>query len=130
MSEKVSILDKGIVLQGNVVSNGSVDISGKIKGVVVAETILVKEGGYIDGDVYAKELVLSKDGKIKGNLNVKSLKMFKGAEVEGQVFYSLLSIEDGAKLVGSCDLKDEGDVETLIDENKSKLNCFGDMVSN
>ena len=130
MSERVSILDKGIIFQGNIVVNGSIDISGKIKGVIVAETILIKEGAYIDGDVYANEIVLSKGGKVKGNLNAKSLKMFKGADVEGQIFYSLLSIEDGAKLVGSCNVKDDNDIQSLIDENKSKLNCFDDAFEN
>ncbi|GEM_PF-5958287 len=124
MSEGVSVLDNGVVFEGNLVSSGTFDVSCRVKGIIVADVLLIKEGGYIEGDVFADSVVLSKGGKILGNLNAKTLKILKGAEVEGKVAYSFLSMEDGAKLVGSCEIKNEDDLQNLIEEQREKLNSF------
>ena len=121
MSSGVSILDKSIIFVGNFISEGTIDISGGVKGNVISNVVLIKDNGYVKGSIYANEVVISNGGNVNGSIFAKNVKMLKGAEVPGKVSYTKFSIEDGAKLLGTCDFIDENGIENELHNIKDKL---------
>jgi cytoskeletal protein CcmA (bactofilin family) len=83
---------------GNIISDGALDIDGKIDGNVRGHTISVRENGFIRGDVMAEAVYIY--GKVDGLIKARHVMLYTGAEVRGTVMHESLTIEDGALIDG------------------------------
>ncbi len=89
-----TIISIDVRILGNVVSDGMVDIDGRVEGNVKSETAYIRENGMIVGDVMAEEAHIF--GSVHGVIKAKRVCIYPSAHIEGAIMHKSLSIEDGA----------------------------------
>lgn len=104
--ERVSILGRGIVVEGTLTVNDPLRIDGVFRGDIDAIAPLsIGTTGRVDGDVRAHELVVA--GEIDGDVSAEKLALDKTARVTGDVACSSIRVEDGAWFRGRVTMKRE-----------------------
>ena len=96
--EIVSTLGPGLLITGNVVSTGTVQIHGRVIGDIHAARLLISKGAVVEGKVIAQEAVI--DGSFKGTIHGNSVKLQATAVVDGEIFKQSLVIEQNAQFEG------------------------------
>lgn len=117
VSDDVSVLGKGLVIDGNVTSNASLIIKGKINGDVRSgQDVDIDDGAQINGNIKADRLNLQ-SGKIEGSIasnqdtyignetyvkgNIVSANIAVNGSVEGDIqAYDEVSFSSGARVLG------------------------------
>ncbi len=105
-----SIISVDLTVNGNLVSEGEIQIDGTINGDVNTATLLVGESAKIHGDIKAQHVRVH--GHVNGQITAKSVTLAETAHVVGDVIHEDLSIEKGAFLEGHCKRIDEHKAET------------------
>lgn len=113
-SKEQNKIARGTVIVGDIQSEGSFRIEGKVKGnMKTAGKIVVSETGAIEGEVICGDADF--EGSFTGSLVVKNNLILKATcTIEGEVVTGRLSVEPGASLNGTCTMK--GAVKTLKNE--------------
>jgi cytoskeletal protein CcmA (bactofilin family) len=93
-----SILSSDLRIEGDIVSQGELHISGSVKGDVVARELTLAEGGSVTGAVEADIAVIA--GNLAGRLTATSVVLERTARVEAEVTHVSLTIEPGAAFEG------------------------------
>ncbi len=93
-----SVIAEGMHVLGNIVSDGTLDIDGKIDGNVRGQTVTVRPNGSIRGDVTAD--VVHVHGAVDGLIKAKTVMLYADAKVTGTIMHESLKIEDGAFVDG------------------------------
>jgi cytoskeletal protein CcmA (bactofilin family) len=96
--EIVSTLGPGLLITGNVVSTGTVQIHGRVIGDIHAARLLVSKGAMVEGKITAQEAVI--DGNFKGTIHGNNVKLQATAVVDGEIFKQSLVIEQNAQFEG------------------------------
>jgi cytoskeletal protein CcmA (bactofilin family) len=96
--EIVSTLGPGLLITGNVVSTGTVQIHGRVIGDIHAARLLVSKGAVVEGKITAQEAVI--DGNFKGAIHGNNVKLQATAVVDGEIFKQSLVIEQNAQFEG------------------------------
>src|SRR5690348_4854453 len=107
-----SILSEDLKIEGDVVSQGELHISGSIKGDVVARKLTLAEGGSITGAVEADVAVIA--GNLAGRLTANSVILARTARVVADVTHVSMSVEEGAVFEGFSRRVDT--IEAVTDE--------------
>ncbi|MBO6827058.1 MAG: polymer-forming cytoskeletal protein [Sneathiella sp.] len=95
-----SIIAKGLVITGDLISDGEVQIDGLVTGNIQAETLTIGETSHVTGDIDAETITIR--GKVDGNIRGGDVVMGETASVRGDVTNRSLNIEPGAKIDGHC----------------------------
>lgn len=105
-SAEDTIIGSSIKIEGDLVSNGSIVVEGKVKGSLKTDkTLRVGERAEVTADVSAKEALIS--GKVDGNIVVQDkLELTETAEVNGDIKAGTLTITAGAVFNGNCSMGD------------------------
>jgi cytoskeletal protein CcmA (bactofilin family) len=83
-SDEIALITSGLVVTGNLDSNGSIDLLGTVKGNVSCKGKLTISGSVI-GDSSAKE-IFANNAKIEGNIDaIGSIKVGQGTVIVGNV---------------------------------------------
>lgn len=90
-----TIISADVRLLGNVISDGMVDIDGRLEGNITCETIYVRENGVITGDLTAAAAV-HVFGTVHGVIKSPKVCIYPTAHIEGAILHKSLTIEDGA----------------------------------
>ncbi len=106
-----SIICNDMKITGSVLSEGALQIDGKIDGDVSAQDIVIGATGIITGEVKAE--VVTVKGTIKGSIRARKVELETGAKVEGDIIHTSLSIQPNAVFEGQVKhaedpLKDAG----------------------
>lgn len=96
--ETTSILGHGVIVTGNIVSEGTLHIFGRVNGDIHASHLVVKEGAQIEGNIVALEAVVL--GACKGVIHGNGVKLQGAAVVEGEIYSKSLTIEQEAQFEG------------------------------
>lgn len=93
-----SIISESLTIEGNLISEGEVQIDGTVNGDVAAANLTVGQSAVINGEIDASVLTIRGyvDGRIKG----EEISIMSTATVKGDVIHTSLSIEPGAKIDG------------------------------
>ncbi|MFQ5798838.1 MAG: polymer-forming cytoskeletal protein [Bacteroidota bacterium] len=104
--KELNILGAGTVMEGKLMSQGSIRIDGKLTGdVSSAENVAVGSTAEIEGMVSGKNITIG--GKVRGKVNASEKLVFEGnAVVRGDVRSSKLVIDEGALFDGKCTMTD------------------------
>lgn len=95
-----AIIDSGTILEGDLRNCGTVEVRGEIKGSVIADRVIVQDGGRIFGTIVAKNAVVS--GQVEGKLTVSELfTLLSSGRAKGDIRYGRLAVETGADLDAS-----------------------------
>jgi len=94
-----SIISTGLQVNGDIISDGDVQIEGVIVGDVRSRTLTIGESGEVRGEVIADQLQVS--GTVTGQIKARSVNLLRSARVQGDVLHESLSIESGAFIEGN-----------------------------
>ncbi len=96
--EIVSTLGAGLLITGNIVSTGGVQVFGRVVGDIHAAHLVVGKGANVEGNVRAQDVVI--DGAFKGTIHGNVVKLQSTAAVEGEVYNRSLAIDQNANFEG------------------------------
>ena len=98
VQDVVSTLGPGMLITGNVLCTGAVQVYGRIVGDIHAARLVICEGAHVEGTVVAQEAVI--DGTFKGTIHGNSVRLQATAVVEGEIYNKSLTIEQNAQFEG------------------------------
>ena len=96
-----SILSPDFALTGDVVSEGEVQIDGKVDGDVRCTVLTVGVAGCLTGQVFADHALIR--GKVEGRIRAHNVTLARTARVIGDIIHESLMIEPGAFIEGRCE---------------------------
>ncbi|MEI7812333.1 MAG: polymer-forming cytoskeletal protein [Ignavibacteria bacterium] len=119
-AEDISIISKGMAIEGLIKSNGNVRIDGAIKGnVTVLGNLTFGETAEVKGEVRAENITLS--GKISGYVNSSSKLVLESKSVlKGDIMAKILVIEQGAFFEGTCTMSNEQKKDPVLQSESKK----------
>ncbi|MCD6034758.1 MAG: hypothetical protein K0R63_499 [Rickettsiales bacterium] len=95
-----SIISSDLNILGNLISEGSVEVAGRIEGNITCTSVTIHRNGLVKGDVIAETVQVN--GEVRGLIKARYVKLSENGRVIGVIMYETLSIEDGAFVDGQC----------------------------
>lgn len=110
----VTLVSKGTVIKGDIVSATDIRVDGGIDGTVYSKgKIVVGENASLAGNLLCSNLDLW--GKMNGSLCVKdTLSVKSTASVIGDIYVNQIQVEMGAQINGSCRMISEQEFEKQV----------------
>ncbi len=93
-----SILTSDLILEGNLATNGELQIDGTVHGAVQAAVCIIEANGVVHGSVMAEDVFIR--GRVIGPICGVHVTVVAGAHVEGDILNQSLAIENGAFVDG------------------------------
>ncbi len=93
-----SIMSLDLVVTGNIVSDGEIQIDGEVIGDIKSNVLLVGASAKIKGEIFADTIHIH--GSVNGQIKAKTVHLAKTAHVVGDVLHENLSIDEGAFIEG------------------------------
>ena len=93
-----SIIVSDLNIEGDLVSEGSIEIGGKVNGNVLCDNVTIRKEAEIKGNIKAKNLTIH--GFIDGKIDTEYLFITGSAKITGKISYNYLSVESGADIDG------------------------------
>lgn len=93
-----SLLSQGLTLEGNLSTDGDVQLDGTVRGDVVCKTLTVGLQGVVVGAVTADLVRLR--GRVEGRITAAVVELAASASVTGDIVHESLAIEAGARVDG------------------------------
>lgn len=97
-SDKPSIVSEGFTITGDLRSNGTLHVEGKVSGTLVAHSVNVSVTGEVQGEVTCSSLNIK--GHMLGTAVCDELVVASTAHVQGNISYRFLTIGTGATIEG------------------------------
>ncbi|HTL84490.1 MAG TPA: polymer-forming cytoskeletal protein [Acidimicrobiia bacterium] len=100
MSDGYSVIDAHLSIQGDIATDGTVRVDGRIDGTLHrADTLIIGAGGAVIGNIEAREVVVG--GELTGDLSVRGrVEIQKTATVRGDIRAAAVGLEEGGTLHG------------------------------
>jgi cytoskeletal protein CcmA (bactofilin family) len=95
-----SIISTDLRIEGNLFSEGDVQIDGEVVGDIDSRTLTLGEKSVVNGSISAETVRIC--GKVQGEVKASTVVMTKTAKVSGDVLHDSLAIEAGAFIDGHC----------------------------
>lgn len=100
-----SVIGPDLIVSGNLISKGEVQIDGEVQGDVHSSYVVIGEKARITGSVIADEVVVR--GEVMGSIRSKRVMLQSTSHVEGDIHHSALAIEQGAFFEGKSRRTDD-----------------------
>jgi cytoskeletal protein CcmA (bactofilin family) len=115
----ISIIGSGMQIQGDIVTDGTVRVEGKIKGTIRAgKAVVLGKEAEVVGDIFTQDAVIG--GRVTGTLVAESrLELQSTCVVDGSVRARAehLQLQEGARFNGQIEMIDNRDATTPPVEN-------------
>lgn len=100
----ISIIGPGMRVVGDLETDGTVRVEGRVEGAVHAgKAVVVGKEGSVDGDILTQDAVLS--GNVRGSIVAESrLELQASCRVDGEVRARRIQLEEGAVLNGTVEM--------------------------
>ena len=101
-SEEITIISRGVKIEGKITSSGNIRIDGEIQGDIFSESnVNIGEVAKVKGQINANVITIG--GKVSGIVRAKDkLILDSKSNLKGDIFTKNLVIEEGAKFDGKC----------------------------
>jgi cytoskeletal protein CcmA (bactofilin family) len=100
-----SIIGEDLIITGNVVSKGEIQVDGEINGDVKCGSLLLGDKSQVTGAVIAEDVVVR--GKVVGSVRGSRVTLQAQSHVEGDIYHQSLAIEQGAYFEGKSRRSDD-----------------------
>lgn len=100
-----SVIGPDLMIVGNLVSKGEVQVDGEVQGDLFGSHIVIGERARITGGIVAEEIVVR--GHVMGSIRGRRVMLQSSSHVEGDVFHQTLAIEQGAFFEGKSRRSDD-----------------------
>ena len=100
VSDGYSVIDARLSIQGDISTDGTVRVDGRIDGTLHrADTLIIGAGGAVIGNIEAREVVIG--GELTGDLSVRGrVEIQKTATVRGDIRAAAVGLEEGGTIHG------------------------------
>jgi cytoskeletal protein CcmA (bactofilin family) len=118
--QKKSIVQKGIIIKGEVVGDGHLTISGCVDGSVTLKNghLVVTSTGCVAGDVVASQAFI--DGEVRGHILAdKKVVIGPKARIHGDVASKSLDISEGAICNGFLQIGKTMEIKHVVKSRES-----------
>jgi cytoskeletal protein CcmA (bactofilin family) len=88
----------GMTVIGNVSSEGTLRIFGRVRGELNASVVQICDGAEVEGIISAQNLFIG--GRFKGNIKAHHVTLTSSANVEGEIYHRSLVVEKNARFAG------------------------------
>jgi len=96
----LSIIDKGLNVEGTLNADGKLIIMGTLKGTLIGSAIVAAKGSHVMAEAKVENIVIA--GKFQGDITAyNSLQILKTGNFVGNITCKSLSLEAGGKLNGN-----------------------------
>lgn len=113
--ESMSIIGPGMHIVGDIVTDGTVRIEGRIEGTIRAgKAVVVGKGGEVVGEIFTQDAVIG--GSVSGSVTAESrLELQATCVIQGQIQARAqhLQLEEGARFNGQIQMLD-GDAQRAL----------------
>lgn len=93
-----SLLSESLTLEGNLDSEGEVQLDGTVRGDVRVAKLTIGETGHVEGQIYCETVEVR--GRVIGSITGKQIRLYGTAYVDGDITHEQLAIESGAFFQG------------------------------
>jgi cytoskeletal protein CcmA (bactofilin family) len=107
----LSHLSKAITVNGDLESDGELQIYGNVRGQVCADRLVVGAGAFLEGDVIARDVHI--EGRMEGRIFALNVTLDSGAEVNGRIFHNTITVAKGARIDARMPWRPPSYFETL-----------------
>ena len=119
-----ALIDACLKINGDLETEGEVQVDGKINGNIRCAHLTVGRGATIIGDITADEVVVR--GTVTGVIRGNRVILQDGAHVESEIFQNKLTIDEGACFKGMIRDQEES---TSIDGNEKHIIALQEMAA-
>jgi cytoskeletal protein CcmA (bactofilin family) len=91
-----SILSAGLTIDGDLSSEGELQIDCVIRGNVTASAVVIGAQGSVTGDVTAQDVTIL--GHVYGDIKAGDIHCSNGSRISGNVHYRSINVEPGARI--------------------------------
>ena len=112
-----TIIGKDTKMIGEIHSNGSIRIDGKVEGKIETKgSLTIGPTANVKADIKSIDATIS--GVVNGNIVVENkLELLNKSQVKGDIITKVLCVEIGAKINGNCNMGTEVITNLKINEN-------------
>ena len=100
-----SVLSSDLIVKGNLLTAGDIQIEGKVEGDIQAHLLTVGETSEIKGEIIADDVIIN--GKVIGCVRGLKVRLTNKARVKGDIIHKAIAIESGAHFEGSVQRKED-----------------------
>jgi cytoskeletal protein CcmA (bactofilin family) len=101
----VSVIGPDLIIQGNLISKGEVQIEGEVQGDIHGTHIIIGEKARITGGIIAEECIIR--GHVLGTVRGRRVLLQTSSHVEGDIYHQTVAIEQGAFFEGKSRRTDD-----------------------
>jgi cytoskeletal protein CcmA (bactofilin family) len=96
-SNKLSIIDKDMTIDGSVVGKGNLVIKGFVKGTLTGDSVVISEEGQVTADTKARTMTVG--GSFEGRVETSGqLLILASGRCAGEIVCGDLAVEAGGRL--------------------------------
>ena len=107
----MSHLSKAITINGDLESDGELQIYGNVRGQICADRLVIGPGGFLEGDVIARDVHI--EGRLEGRIFALNVTLDSAAEVNGRIFHNTITVAKGARIDARMPWRPPSYFETL-----------------
>jgi cytoskeletal protein CcmA (bactofilin family) len=100
-----SVIGPDLIILGNLVSKGEVQVDGEVQGDIHGSHIVIGEKARITGSIVAEEIVVR--GHVMGSIRGRKVMLQSSSHVDGDIYHQTLAIEQGAFFEGKSRRSDD-----------------------
>jgi cytoskeletal protein CcmA (bactofilin family) len=93
-----SLIAENVSLEGDLVSEGDVQLDGAVRGDLKLNHLTVGETGQVDGLITAEAVEVR--GRVAGAITAKTVRLYATARVDGDITHAQLAVDAGAHFAG------------------------------
>ena len=93
-----SLIAENVSLEGDLVSDGDVQLDGAVRGDLKLNHLTIGETGQVDGLITAETVDVR--GRVTGAITAKTVRLYASAHVDGDITHVQIAIDAGAHFAG------------------------------
>lgn len=95
-----SIIAAGVVVTGNIRSDGELHVDGRVEGDIDALALTVGDQGHVVGHIDVEDATIH--GIVSGTIRARRVRLGRASKVIAEITHDILSIDEGASFEGQC----------------------------
>lgn len=117
-----SVISADVNILGNIISDGVLDIDGRVDGNIKCRSATIRRNGRIMGDIVAESVQVF--GEVVGTIKAQEVSLFATCRVEGVIMHESLTIEDGAFVDGQFKRMDKVVLDDVVNDDDDDIDVF------
>ncbi len=99
-SSAPSIISADLVVNGTLISQGDIQIDGRVEGDVHSSGLVIGDKAHIQGEIMADDVTVR--GHVHGSIRARKVLLCATSHVEGNILHEAFAVETGAFFEGNC----------------------------